>query len=88
VADLVARQMRNLDIRPARQFTLARPHGLTAREADALDVLREGLGNAQIAGRPHVFAKTVDHHVSAIPAKLGVRTRQDAARYGEVAGPR
>jgi Bacterial regulatory proteins, luxR family len=30
--------------------------------------------------RLHIFQKTVDHHVSAILAKLGVRSRREAAR--------
>ena len=61
---------------------------LTARGPGVLDLLREGPGRAQIAGRLHISAKTVDHRVSAILARLCVRTRPDAARYGQAAGPR
>jgi len=86
-ADWAARQLRNLGIRTARRSTLAHPDGLTARESDVLNLLRERLSNAQIAARLHISPKTVDHHVSAILAKLGVRTRQDAARHGEIAEP-
>lgn len=82
-ADRVARRMRDLGIRAPRRSTLAHPDGLTAREADVLDLLRADLRNAEIAERLHIAEKTVDHHVSAILAKLGVRTRREAAKHGE-----
>ena len=60
--------------------------GLTARELDVLALLGEGLRNADIAGRLHISEKTVDHHVSAILAKLGVRSRQEATRAAAARG--
>jgi len=47
---------------------------------EILQLLAEGLRNAEIAGRLNVSPKTVDHHVSSVLAKLGVRTRGEAAR--------
>jgi DNA-binding NarL/FixJ family response regulator len=87
-ADQVARRMRDLRIRAPRRSTLAHPHGLTARETDVLGLLRDGLRNAEIANRLYISEKTVDHHVSAILGKLGVHSRQEAARHGDAAGPR
>jgi DNA-binding NarL/FixJ family response regulator len=75
-----------VDKRP-RRATVANPAGLTARELDVLALLREGLRNADIAARLHIADKTVDHHVSAILGKLGVRTRQEAARWSEDDAP-
>ena len=67
-------------MRGPRQSTRANPAGLTAREMEILQLLAEGLRNADIAERLHVSAKTVHHHVSSGLAKLGVRTRGEAAR--------
>jgi DNA-binding CsgD family transcriptional regulator/tetratricopeptide (TPR) repeat protein len=59
--------------------TRAHPAGLTARQADVLELLVEGLSNADIAGRLFISIKTADHHVSAILTKLDVRSRREAA---------
>ena len=42
-------------------------------------LVAEGLHNSEIAGRLFLAEKTVDHHVSAILRKLGVRTRGQAS---------
>jgi DNA-binding CsgD family transcriptional regulator/tetratricopeptide (TPR) repeat protein len=64
--------------RGPQRATLSNPSGLTRRQMTVLGLLAEGLSNADIGNRLFVSTKTVDHHVSAILAKLDVRTRGQA----------
>ena len=66
--------------RGARASTRANVGGLTDREVEVLELLDEGLRNADIAARLHLSEKTVGHHVSAILAKLGASSRTEAVR--------
>ena len=65
--------------RGPRRTTLRNRSNLTDRENQILSLVAEGLTNAEIAERLFLSTKTVDHHVSAILAKLGVKTRGQAA---------
>jgi DNA-binding CsgD family transcriptional regulator len=65
--------------RGPRPATSRNPFGLTNRQIDILMLLVEDLTNAEIAVRLHISPKTVDHHVSAILAKLDVSSRGEAA---------
>ncbi|HEY6278773.1 MAG TPA: AAA family ATPase [Streptosporangiaceae bacterium] len=82
-AQLTRQKMRGLGIAsiPAgpRSTTRADPLGLTRREREVLSLICAGLTNAEIASRLFVSAKTVDHHVSAVLAKLNVPSRNAAA---------
>ena len=93
-ADAVAAKVR-LDLRargltavPARRrsSTRANPAGLTSREVEVVRLLDEGLTNAELAQRLYISQKTVDHHVSAILAKLQVANRRVAARAARQLG--
>ena len=64
--------------RPRRTATRQHPGGLTEREAEVLELLADGASNADIASTLGISARTAEHHVSAVLAKLGAPTRVDA----------
>ena len=82
-ARITRQKMRQLGIRsiPAgpRTSTRAHPLGLTRREQEVLDLICAGHTNTQIAAKLFISTKTVDHHVSAVLAKLDAPTREVAA---------
>ena len=86
-AALATRRLRELGVRGIsrgpRPATRENPAQLTSRELEVLQLVAQGLRNAQIADRLFVSKRTVDHHVSAILRKLEVRTRGEAARLAE-----
>jgi DNA-binding CsgD family transcriptional regulator len=90
LAAIVARRLRAAGARGVprgpRPQTLTNPARLTPREVEVLTLVRDGMSNAEIAGRLYLSEKTVHHHVSAILRKLGVGTRGQAAREAERRG--
>jgi len=61
---------------------------LTPREQEVLDLIRAGRTNSQIAEALGISVETVKQHVSAVLAKLGVETREEAAAWREEERPR
>ena len=59
--------------------TAANPARLTGRQLEVLGLLAAGQTNAEIAERLSLSVKTVNHHVAAVLAKLGVGSRRQAA---------
>jgi DNA-binding CsgD family transcriptional regulator/tetratricopeptide (TPR) repeat protein len=72
--------------RGPRTATRANPAGLTARQLAVLELLREGLTNAEIAARLVVSVRTVDHHVAAVLTKLRVTSRREVAAAADKLG--
>lgn len=60
--------------------------GLTAREAEVLDLMASGVPGATIAAQLGLAPKTVSNHVSSILAKLHVADRAQAALVARDAG--
>jgi DNA-binding NarL/FixJ family response regulator len=53
---------------------------LTARQQEILEMVVEGLSNAQIAGRLYLSESTIKQHLRAVYKELGVRSRTQAAK--------
>jgi DNA-binding CsgD family transcriptional regulator len=66
---------------PVAQVNPARKQaefGLSAREAEAMDLIASGMNNQQIAATCFISEKTVKNHINRIFAKLHSGSRSEA----------
>ncbi|MFI6942582.1 response regulator [Streptomyces sp. NPDC050418] len=66
---------------PAAQPPAELPDGLTAREAEVLARIADGLTNTEIARTLQVSTATVKTHINNLFAKAGLKDRTQAVRY-------
>jgi DNA-binding CsgD family transcriptional regulator len=69
--------VRNIPLGP-RLSTREREANLTARQSEVLQLMAEGLTNAQIADRLFISPRTAEHHVAAVLSKLNASSRDQA----------
>ena len=77
-ADRAAAVLRELGV-AGRSAVRGERDELTAREREVLQLIAAGLSNAAIAERLVIAPKTAEHHVGRVLAKLGARSRAEAA---------
>ena len=84
------RRLRELGVkgipRGPHESTRSNAAGLTRREIEIAQLISEGLRNNEIAERLFLSPKTVDHHVSSVLSKLGVKARAQVRAEAERRG--
>ena len=85
IRDRSAATLRRHGASAPRSTTAGALPQLTARESEILDGLRRGDTNPEIAARLFLSPKTVEHHVSRVLDKLGLRSRAEAAAVAAAA---
>ena len=77
---------RAAEAREARRDTSMLTDQLTSREREILQLVAQGLRNADIARSLHLSVRTVQTHVQNILGKLGVHSRLEAVAFAVRAG--
>jgi DNA-binding NarL/FixJ family response regulator len=78
--DIASKVMKSYASEPARSRT-RQLWDLTLREIEILELLHQGLRNAEIARQIAISPRTVEAHVSRVIAKLGAQSRTEAVRF-------
>jgi DNA-binding CsgD family transcriptional regulator len=81
LASRIRRSLADEGVRVPRgrsRSTLDNAAGLTARQAEVLGLIAEGLSNPDIADRLFISVRTVENHVAAILLKLDAANREEA----------
>ena len=74
-AERAGRELRATGETARKRTAAARDEELTAQEAHIARLAREGLSNPEIGTRLFISARTVQHHLGNIFAKLGIASR-------------
>ena len=77
VDEALSRRLAGRQRQPEEQLAAA----LTSREIDVVRALARGCANKEIATELGIGVRTVESYVSAVLAKLGVRSRTQAALF-------
>jgi DNA-binding NarL/FixJ family response regulator len=80
-AEHVLARMTGRDVPARKQFAQ-----LSAREAEVLDLVAQGKGNAVISRELYLSNKTVRNHVSNILTKIGAQDRSEAVQMARARG--
>ncbi len=72
---------RTLELVPSHRASVGSSAGLSAREVEVLQLVAQGLTDAQVAQQLVISTRTVNWHLSTIYSKLGVSSRSAATRY-------
>lgn len=86
VCQAAAQPGRAAGARGPKDSTRTNPAGLTDRQVEVLALLADGLTNSEIGQQLVLSVRTVDHHVSAILATLGVSSRGEAVAAARSSG--
>ena len=82
--DRAAALLRSLGVSVRQSEAAGAPDALSRREREVVPLLAEGLSNGEIAARLFITPKTVEHHVTSILGKLGLRSRAEVAAWAAV----
>ena len=75
-----AHEVERCGLRP-RDRSTARDADLTAQERLVANLVATGLTNREVAAELVISAKTVEHHLGRVYAKLGLRSRTELAAH-------